>query len=79
MTGAVQQLQGRDGKRTLLPPSRGNCPEVVPAQAVPALDILCIGLFLSRAGLAQLTWHFAVSDVSGLLEVALEGALGMPF
>ena len=75
----MQQLQGQEGKRTLLPPSGGNGPEVVPAQAVPAWNTLCIRLFLSRGGLAQLTLHFVVSGVSSLLEVALEGALGMSF
>jgi len=77
MIGAVQQLQGQEGKRTLLPPSGASCPEVVPAQAVPALDTRRIRLFSSGGGLAQPTLHFAVSGVSSLLEVASEGALGM--
>lgn len=70
---------GKDPITTLGNPWGGNWPEPVPAQAVPALDALCMGLFLSRAGLAQLTLHFAVSSVRGLLEVDLEGALGMSF
>lgn len=79
MTATVQHLQGQGAKRTLLPPSGANWPEVVPAQVVPALDTLCIGLFLSRADLAHLISHSAVSGFSGLLEVSLEGALGMSF
>lgn len=61
MTGTVQQLQGLEGKRTLLPPSGGQLglKWSLRRQCLP-WTLSAIGLFLSRADLAQLTSHFAV-------------------